>query len=117
MRRLIEEKESQLQLKEKDVDRRAKLFSLLPETPVHISRMEDLLASGQEKMAALEEQWEQMKQPLEDEFQELQRQQQTVRLKNPSVLKQIIENHFKERLSTVEGGSGENYRRSASGGD
>jgi hypothetical protein len=116
MRRLIEEKESQLQLKEKDVDRRAKLFSLLPEAPAHISRMEDLLASGQEKMTALEDQWEQMKQPLEDEFQELKRQQQTVILKNLSVLKQINENHFKERLSTVEGGSGEDYRRSASGG-
>ena len=57
--------------KKKQVDREEKLLSLLPDAGEHVRRMEELLAGAGDKMAALEEQWQLVKQPLEDEYQQL----------------------------------------------
>ena len=66
----IEHKEEELEAEQKELDRKEKLYSLLPDAPAHLIRMEKLLESNQQKMADLEQQWLDIKEPLEKEYQD-----------------------------------------------
>jgi len=67
----VGEETTRLEAQTKQVDREEKLLSLLPDAGEHVRRMEELLVGAGDKMAALEEQWQLVKQPLEDEYQQL----------------------------------------------
>ena len=70
MKESIQRKQAALDSERKELDRKEKLYSLLPDAPAHLARMEKLLESSQQKMAVLEQEWMEIKQPLEDEYQE-----------------------------------------------
>ena len=69
MKQTIEHKKTVIDADSKELERKEKLYSLLPEAPMHLKRIEALLESSQKKMALLEHEWEDIKQPLEDEYQ------------------------------------------------
>lgn len=69
MKETIKMKETALDAEGKELDRKEKLYSLLPDAPAHMDRMKKLLESNQQKMAILEQEWLEIKQPLEDEYQ------------------------------------------------
>lgn len=69
MKESIKMKETALDTEGKELDRKEKLYSLLPDAPAHMDRMKKLLESNQQKMAVLEQEWIEIKQPLEDEYQ------------------------------------------------
>lgn len=79
MKESIQQKEGSLEKEQKELERKEKLYSLLPDAPAHLSRMQKLLESNQQKMAALEQEWHEIKQPLEDEYQEWLKQHKNVR--------------------------------------
>lgn len=66
---IVQSKEAEQDALRKDLDRQKKLYALLPDAPAHLERMQSLLELNQEKVAALEEQWSNIKKPLEDEYQ------------------------------------------------
>ena len=66
----IELKETELETEQKELERKEKLYSLLPDAPAHLNRMEKLLESNQQKMADMEQQWLEIKQPLEKEYED-----------------------------------------------
>lgn len=70
MKCLIDRKETEQKNQQKELERQEKLYALLPEAPSHLNRMKKLLETNQEKMALLEEQWLEIKKPLEDQFKE-----------------------------------------------
>lgn len=65
----IKLKEAELETEQRELDRKEKLNSLLPDASAHLNRIEKLLESNQQKMADMEQQWLEIKQPLEDEYQ------------------------------------------------
>ena len=65
-----------LQLDTKELEKKGKIVSLLPDGQSNIERIEALLQSSREKMAVLEQEWQDVKQPLEDEYELLVNQQQ-----------------------------------------
>jgi hypothetical protein len=69
MKSMIECKEAEQNAQGKELDRQEKLYALLPDAPAHLERMKTLLESNQGKMAVLEEQWLEIKKPLDDEYQ------------------------------------------------
>ena len=65
---MIECKEVEQNTKRKELERQEKLYALLPDAPAHLERMKTLLKSNQGKMAELEEQWLEIKKPLDDDY-------------------------------------------------
>ena len=51
---------------------------MLENAPEHVTRMAKLLATNQEKMQDLKNQWEELKQPFEEEFRELTEKHRSV---------------------------------------
>jgi chromosome segregation ATPase len=66
----IKVKETELETEQRELDRKEKLYSLLPDAPANLNRIEKLLETNQQKMADMEQQWLEIKQPLEDEYQD-----------------------------------------------
>lgn len=77
---LIELKETEQEAQRKELDRQEKLYALLPDAPAHLNRMKTLLESNQQKMAVLEEQWLEIKKPLEDQYQDWLQRHENVSL-------------------------------------
>lgn len=68
MQSLIKLKEKKQSDQQKEVDRKEKLYALLPEAPTHLEHMKNLLEISKQKMSLLEEQWLGIKIPLEDQY-------------------------------------------------
>jgi len=75
----IKGKEAELETEQREIDRKEKLYSLLPDAPAHLNRIEKLLESNQQKMVDMEQQWLEIKQPLEDEYQHWLQKHKNVR--------------------------------------
>ena len=69
IRQNVEHKAIQNENNRKELERKEKLYSLLPDAPMHLKRIQDLLESNKKKMAILKKEWVEIKQPLEDEYQ------------------------------------------------
>lgn len=67
----IDSLETELSGRKKELDRMEKLYAMLENAPEHVARMEMLLATNQEKIEDIKKQWEELKQPFEEEFREL----------------------------------------------
>lgn len=78
MKSMIECQEAEQNAQRKELERQEKLYALLPDAPAHLERMKTLLKSNQGKMAELEEQWLEIKKPLDDEYQLLVRRHENV---------------------------------------
>jgi len=109
MKQTIEHKKTVIDADSKELERKEKLYSLLPEAPMHLKRIEALLESSQKKMALLEHEWEDIKQPLEDEYQCLlqthnnsaAQQQKAAFEQTAQCLRQVVEEiHSKEESIT-----------------
>ena len=68
MKSMIECKEVEQNTKRKELERQEKLYALLPDAPAHLERKKTLLKSNLGKMAELEEQWLEIKKPLDDDY-------------------------------------------------
>ena len=67
MQQTIERKAMLIDNDRKELERKEKLQSLLPEAPLHLKRIQVLLESNRNKMELLKKEWVEIKQPLEDE--------------------------------------------------
>ena len=67
MQQTIEHKAMLIDNDRKELERKEKLQSLLPEAPLHLKRIQVLLESNRNKMELLKKEWVEIKQPLEDE--------------------------------------------------
>ncbi|KAI9562226.1 hypothetical protein GHT06_013191 [Daphnia sinensis] len=91
LKSIIQCKETEQDTLRKELDRQEKLLALLPDAPAHLDRMKSLLESNKEKIAALEEQWSNIKKPLEDEYQRcLQFQENSVAEKLKAALESTV---------------------------
>ena len=88
---VIECKEAEQNAQQKELDRQEKLNALLPDASTHLERMKTLLVSNQEKMAVLEEQWLEIRKPLDDEY-------QVWLSRHNNVNKNFYTNHFLSHL-------------------
>ena len=70
IKRIIELKETEQEVQQKELDRQQKLYVLLPDAPSHLNRMKILLESNNKKMDVLQEQWLEIKNPLEEQYQD-----------------------------------------------
>ena len=92
MKSMIECKEAEQNVQRKELSRQKKLYALLPDAPAHLERMKTLLESNQRKMTVLEEQWLEIKKPLDDEY-------QTWLLRHENVNKYLYTNLFVSDLT------------------
>ena len=67
MQQTIERKAMLIDNDRKELERKEKLHSLLPEAPLHLKQIQVLLESNRNKMELLKKEWVEIKQPLEDE--------------------------------------------------
>lgn len=82
LKNLVEGKEIEQSAQKGDLDRQQKLYALLPEAPANLLRMKKLLETSKGKMALLEQQWAEIKNPLENEYKETMKKLENVSTRN-----------------------------------
>lgn len=95
LKEIVESKEIQHTMQEKELDRQGKLHALLSEAPANLARIKKLLETNREKMALLEQEWLNIKNPLEDQYNEtVQKLRNVSKRKSRSSLLSLIEKYF-----------------------